>query len=316
MNSESPLPEGTSELVWLDGEWRPWSEGKIHVRTGAHMAVAGIFEGIRAYWSEERRELFVYRLSEHLLRLRESCRLLLMRTEYSVDDLKEIVTELLRRNNVRQDAYVRPVMFPSLTSSGFLSAIECPTSLFVECWPAPSARGRMKSVSACTSSWRRISNLDMVPRAKTFANYAQARLAAIESGVAGYDLPLLLNNDGYVTEGVGAGVAMVCSGTLVLPPLSAGALPSITRMSLTEIAASRLGLRIDERLFDRFECYLADELFFFGTGWEILAIRRLDGHHIGVDTSSSVVSELSRIYYESAVGEHADLLKWLTPTYA
>jgi branched-chain amino acid aminotransferase len=155
----------------------------------------------------------------------------------------------------------------------------------------------------------------MIPRAKSFANYAQGRLATLESKAAGYDLPIFLTAEGFVSEGVGAGVAMLSSDSLVLPPLSAGVLPSITRKSLVHLASQLTGLRIEERRFDRFECYLADDLFFFGTGWEIIAIKLYDGHEIHRENSTTVLSELSQMYYDSAVGRQGGLPEWLMPTY-
>jgi len=270
-----PLNNGNCDFLWRDGELLAWSNATVHVRSVAHAAVTGVFEGIRAYRDVTSDQVYVYRLPEHMARLIDSCKLTRLALGPTQRELETAVVGVLRANEIHIDAYLRVSVFSAGLSTDLLVDEHHPTHVVIECWPSPK-RGSDRTVRVCTSSWRRVGNEDMVPRAKTFANYQQARLALIDASNSGFDAPLFLNSQGFASEGVGAAFAIVKNNKVILPSMSTGILPSITRKSVMSLAIEHLGIPCEEREFDRYECALADEAMFLGTGWEILPIDEID----------------------------------------
>ncbi|MER7348080.1 aminotransferase class IV [Streptomyces aurantiacus] len=212
-------PDGNhAEVLWRNGELVPWREATTHVRSVGHASVSAVFEGVRAYWGPRDRQLFVFRLTEHLDRLVESARLARLHMSWTTPELAEAVLTVLRANGYRADTYIRPWTFVAGVVSELLSPADAPTETVIDTWPSPPAPTEVTGARVATSSWRRISDQQMSPRIKAFANYHQARIAAAEARQAGYDLPLFLNERGHVSEGSGACIALVRRGRMVTPP--------------------------------------------------------------------------------------------------
>ncbi|MGW5054563.1 aminotransferase class IV [Actinokineospora sp. NPDC004072] len=302
---------GHAEVLWRNGELVPWHEATTHVRAVGHASVSAVLEGVRAYWSPAAQRLHVFRLAEHLDRLVASARLSRLQMAWTSAELAEAVLAVLRANRYRADTYIRPWVFIAGLVSEMIAPADAPTETVIDTWPSPPAR--TGGARVVTSSWRRISDQQMSPRIKAFANYHQARLALAEARLAGYDLPLFLNDRGHVSEGTGACVAMVRGGRLVIPPLSAGVLESITRATVLTLAADHLAIPTAERDIDRAELALADEAFFLGTGWELLPITEVDGLAIGTGEPGPVAAELTAAYQRAVRGEIPDYAHWLTP---
>lgn len=302
-----------AEVLWRNGELVPWHEATTHVRAVGHASVSAVFEGIRAYWGLDDQRLYVFRLTEHLDRLVESARLSRLRMSWTTSELAEAVLEVLRANGYRADTYIRPWTFVAGLVSELIAPADASTETVIDTWPSPPAATVATGARVATSSWRRISDQQMSPRIKAFANYHQARLAAAEARLAGYDLPLFLNERGHVSEGSGACVALVRKGCLVTPPLSAGVLESITRATMLTLATEQLGIQTLERDIDRAEMIIADEAFFLGTGWELLPITEVDGLRVGDGKPGPIGTQLATIYRRVVRGEITDYSHWLTP---
>ena len=181
-------------------------------------------------------------------------------------------------------------------------------------WPQPQAL--WDGVSACVSSWRRISDDTVPPRLKAGANYQNSRLAQTEAKVDGYDTAIILNQRGTVAEGPGACLMMVRDGKLATPPVTAGILESITRTTLMHLAARELGMDVVEREIDRTELYVADEVFMCGSGLEVLPITSVDRIAVGNGTRGSLTKRIQDVYFAAARGEMPAYRSWLTPVYA
>ena len=302
-----------AEVLWRNGELVPWHEATTHVRAVGHASVSAVFEGIRAYWGPDAHCLHVFRLTEHLDRLVASARLSRLRMTWTTAELMAAVVDVLRANRYRADTYIRPWVFVAGLVSELIAPADAPTETVIDTWPSPPAGTAATSARVATSSWRRISDQQMSPRVKAFANYHQSRLAAAEARLAGYDLPMFLNERGHVSEGSGACVAMVREGRLVTPPLSAGVLESITRATMLTLAREQLGISTAERDIDRAELVVADEAFFLGTGWELLPITEVDGLRVGDGKPGPVGAELATAYRRVVRGEMMDYARWLTP---
>jgi branched-chain amino acid aminotransferase len=304
-------------VLWREGELVKWDEATVHVRSVGHASVSSVFEGVRAYWNPDDQQLYAFRLTEHLDRLLESARLARLNVRWTSPELAEAVLEVLRANDYRADTYVRPWVFIAGMVSELIAPADSPTETVIDTWPSPPSTSQSPpiGVRAATSSWRRVSDQQMSPRTKAFANYHQARIATAEARQAGYDVPLFLNDRGHIAEGSGACVAMVRKGKLVTPPLSAGVLESITRDTTLTLARERLAIETVERDIDRSELAVADEAFFLGTGWELLPILDIDGLVIGDGKPGPVAADLTRLYRSVVRGEVREYAEWRTPVH-
>ena len=293
--------DGVSEWILRNGQLIPWENATIHVNAVGHASVAGIFEGIKAYWNEKDEELYVFRLAEHLRRFLASIRMVRYGFDYTLEDLHSAVLGLLRKNEYRQDVYIRPYVFQAGIVRELLQAQPGkPTELIIDSWPFTSYRDPEYALDVCVSSWTRIADNVLPPRLKCFSNYHNGRLAAMEATVSGYDWPILLDAQGKVTEGPGACLAIVRDGTVITPPTTSSILESITRDSIAKIARDVLDMRYQERTIDRTELYLADELFFLGTGWEIMPVKSVDRLTVGDGSVGRITQEI-RITYADIV---------------
>lgn len=308
--------EDRAAYIWRNGEIVPWESATIHVNSVGHASVAGIFEGIKAYWNDQDEELYVFRLTEHLERFLASIKMVRYGFEHTVDELRTAILELLRKNEYRQGVYVRPYVFQAGMVRELLQAQPGKaTELIIDSWPFASYRDADHALDVCVSSWTRISDNVFPPRLKCFSNYHNGRLAAMEATVSGYDWPILLDAQGKVTEGPGACLAMVRDGQVVTPPVTSSILESVTRATVGTIVQEVLGLPYVERTIDRTELYLADEIFFLGTGWEIMPVKSVDRLAVGNGAVGEVTTAIRQAYTAVVHGADTRHPEWRTPTW-
>ncbi|TDC84971.1 branched-chain amino acid transaminase [Micromonospora sp. KC606] len=298
------------EWIWRSGRLVLWEQAQIHVNAVGHASTAAVFEGIKAYRADDGR-LLLFRLDEHLRRLSDSARICRLDLPYTLSELRAAVFELLRGNGYREDAYVRPWAFPSGLIREQMVPAGSVCEVVIDSWPFRSRLDTGRGCRAGVSSWQRISDAAMPPRVKAFSNYHNGRLAMMEAQENGHDWPILLNERHKVSEGPGACIALVRNGTVITPSLTSGVLESITRDTVLRLLEES-GEPVIEREVDRSELYLADELFFMGTAWEILPITSVDGLQVGAGRPGSVTQRLAAEYtrlVRGRSGRHAD---WLT----
>jgi branched-chain amino acid aminotransferase len=303
-------------FLWRNGQLVPWQEATVHVNAVGHASVAAVFEGIKAYWSEARGELFLFRLREHIARFVDSVRMVRLDLDHDCAALERAVLSLLRANKTRCDTYLRPWCFAKGIVRQLLVPENAATEVIIDSWPFQSALGQNRGCRACVSSWTRIDDRIMPPRVKAFSNYHNSRLAGMEARRNGYDSPILLDGRGKVSEGPASCIAMVRNGRLITPPVTSSILESVTRDTMLRLAAQDLGVQVVEREIDRSELWLAEELFFMGTGWEILPILEVDGLAIGRGQLGPVTRELDKRYTDLVRGRSPDRNGWLTSVYA
>ena len=298
--------EEVASYIWRNGEILPWAEATIHVNAVGHASVAGIFEGIKAYWNEDRKQLYVFRLNEHLERFLASIKMVRYGFAYSLEQLHTAVIDLLRANDYRKSVYIRPYVFQKGMVRELLQPQPGkPTELVIDSWPFSSYRDMSQALQVCVSSWTRISDNVLPPRLKCFSNYHNGRLAAMEATVNGYDWPVLLDDRGKVTEGPGACLLIVRKGRLIAPPLTSGILESITRESMFALLEEVLDVPYEQREVDRTELYVADEVFFVGTGWEIMPVASVDRLPVGDGKPGPAQRALNRLLTEDIRGNPA-----------
>lgn len=299
------------EWIWRNGELVPWERATVHVNAVGHASVAAVFEGIKAYLAGDGTRLRVFRLDEHIERLYASARLCRLRLPYPPERLREAVLELLRANRYREDVYIRPWAFPAGLVREQLLPADVACEVVIDSWPFTSHLRQPRGCRAAVSSWLRVSDAAMPPRAKAFSNYHNGRLATIEARANGHDWPILLNERHKVSEGPGACVALVRGGTVCTPALTSGVLESLTRASALTLLREA-GYPVEEREVDRSELYLAEEVCYLGTAWEILPVRSVDGLVIGDGTAGPVTAHLEQMYAAVVRGESAEHPEWVT----
>lgn len=308
----SPAPN--NRFAFFNGAIVPIEQAKVSVMTNALNYGTGCFEGIRGYWNADEGQLFVFHLRAHMERLHRSCRILFMELPYSVDELCQITLELLRREEFREDVYIRPLVYKSDPAIAVrLNDMADAFTLFAVGF---GQYIDSSAVRACVSSWRRIDDNIIPSRAKAAGAYINSALAKTEALLNGYDEAIVLGGDGQVSEASAANLFIVRDGKLVTPPLTSDVLEGITRQVVAQLAHERLGLSIVERPIDRTELYVADEAFFCGTGAEIKPIVEIDRRKVGPGAVGPISSMLVSLYADTVRGRLREHRGWCTPVYA
>ena len=269
------------KYVWWNGELVEWDRATVHVTAIGWSAVGAVFEGIRAYWNPDQEELYVFRLPEHMHRLGQSMKMMRHEPAWSIEHLTEQIIELLKANEIREDTYIRPLVYRGEGGGKGFSSVGGSTDILINTRPNPSHLLSGKHSSACVSSWTRISDNIMPPRIKNVANYRNGQLAGMEAQLNGYDVALIMNQQGKIAEGGGSCVMLVRDGKLITPDVTPSILESITRDALIQLARDEMGIEVVERAVDRTELYIADEVFMCGTAFEITPITSVDKYTVG-----------------------------------
>ena len=260
--------------IWMNGTLVDWEKAQVHVLTHTLHYGTGVFEGIRAYETSDGPAVF--RLTEHIERLFKSAPILGMEIPYSVADLVQATKDTVRSTGL-PGCYVRPIAYYGYGEMG-LNTLPCSVDVAIACWPWGAYLGddaMTKGVRMKISSWRRIDHNTMPPAAKTTGNYVNSSLAKVEALKAGYDEAIMLNADGLVSECTGENLFVVRNGTIITPPLSAGALEGITQDTVISILAD-MGHSVVKGDLARSDLYIAEEIFCVGTAAEVSAINSVD----------------------------------------
>ncbi len=266
------------------------------------------------HWNETAGQLYVLKLREHYKRFANSRRMLKIQESESVDALHDITLELLRRQNFRQDVYVRPLAYKSSrTIKLTISSLDDTLTIFA--FPMGNYVDISAGLNVCVSSWRRVSGNAMPVRAKTTGVYVNSSLAIDDAAAAGFDETILLTEAGRVSEGSSCNLFLVRNGQLHTPCTADDILEGITRACVMEMAERDLGVRTCERGIDRTELYDADEIFFTGTGVQISPVTRVDGRRIGTGEPGPLTMELQRRYLRAVRGDDPAYASWCTPVY-
>ncbi|MGI8483884.1 MAG: branched-chain amino acid transaminase [Thermomicrobiales bacterium] len=306
------MAQAHPEYIWWEGERRRWEDATVHVTDLAWSAVGAVFEGIRAYWNDDREELFVFRLPEHLKRLEQSSRIVRLPLKVSQTELTGIIIDLLQMNDVREDTYIRPLVYTSNASGKRNSPAEIEGALLVNTNAMPSHLTTGYVQHAKVSSWMRISDNVMPPRVKNISNYRNGQLATYEVREDGYDVAFMLNAQGKISEAPGACVMMVRDGKLITPDASSGILESITRDAILTLAREELGVEVQERTVDRTELYMADEVFTCGTAAEITPVVSVDKYTVGNGEAGAMTRQLEALFVGILRGNEERWSKWRT----
>ncbi len=317
MTEISPQQHHTSvhhPFIYLDGEYRPAVEASIPITTQAFNYGTGVFEGIRAYLTEDKHTLNVFQLDAHIERFINSSKLLLIDHLPSHQEMKAIILELLRKNQASTDCYIRPIAFKKslLPGQGFgvkLSGVS--SGLAINSLNMPSV-STQKSLRCTISNWRRVADNSIPARAKITGSYINSALAMESAYRAGYDDAIMLNVHGNIAEATTSNVFLVKKNKLITPATNSHILEGITRSTVMTLATEELGLEVEERDISPSEIFAANECFLTGTGMEVSPIVQIDHCDFNSAEPHSITAEIQRLYIKSVRGQLSQFQHWLT----
>ncbi|MGQ9508891.1 MAG: branched-chain amino acid transaminase [Thermodesulfobacteriota bacterium] len=298
-----------TEKIWMDGKLIPWEKARVHVLTHTLHYGLGIFEGIRCYLCHDGRSA-VFRLKDHIERFFDSAQIGELKIPFSKKEIAEACKETLRVNGLKE-GYIRPIAFLGEGAMGVYPA-DNPVQVAIVTWTWGAYLGDgalEKGIRAKTSSFTRHHVNVMMTKAKISGNYVNSVMAKREAIKLGYDEALMLDTEGYVSEGSGENIFIVKNGVVKTTPLTS-ILPGITRDSVIQIARSRKIPVVEER-FTRDELYTAHEVFFTGTAAEITPIREVDDRQIGEGKPGAITRELQAAFFDVVKGKNLEFQEWL-----
>jgi branched-chain amino acid aminotransferase len=302
----------TDDLItYFEGEWVPMRDAKVSIMTHAFMYGTATFEGIRGYWNGEHEQLWVLFLREHLERIRQSARILFMDDIPAVEELSSIVLETVRRNDFREDVYIRPSFYKSTRAIGVrLHHLE--HEMYVITIPFGNYIDTEKGVRLMTSSWRRNADEALPARGKIVGGYVNMAFQKSEAELNGFDEALVLTPDGHASEASAANLFIVREGTILTPPVSDDILEGITRKAIVQLARDE-GIPVEVRSIDRSELYVAEEAFLCGTGVQISPVIEVDHRPIGTGKVGRIGALMRERYFAAVRGQLPAYRSWLTP---
>ena len=310
--SAAPQPRPLDELIaYFEGDYVALKDAKVSIMTHAFMYGTATFEGIRAYWNPEQGTLYGLFLREHLERIRNSAKILLMEDVPTVDQLFDIVVETTRRNGFREDAYIRPSFYKSTRAIG-VKLHHLDHELYVLATPFGNYVDIEKGIRLMTSTWRRNADEALPARGKIVGGYVNMAFQKSEAELNGFDEALVLTPDGHASEASAANLFMVRNGVLITPPVSDDILEGVTRRAVLTLAAD-LGIPTEIRSMDRSELYICDEAFLCGTGVQLSPVVEVDHRALGSGAVGPIARRISETYFGAVRGRLPQYMGWLTP---
>lgn len=298
-----------TEKIWMDGKFVNWDDAKVHILTHSLHYGLGIFEGIRCYKTNEGPSIF--RLDEHINRLFNSAQIFMIKIPFSKIEIKQAVIETIKINKL-QECYIRPIVYIGYGAMG-LYPKDNPINVAIAVWPWGTylgEKGLKEGIRVKISSFIRNHVNSQMSRGKVCGYYVNSQLAKKEAISCGYDEALLLDTEGYVSEGSGENIFIYRNGILKTTPLTS-ILEGITRDSVIQIA-NDLKIPVVEERFTRDEVYIADEAFLTGTAAEITPIKEVDGRIIGNGTPGAITRKIQKQFFDIVKGKYKKYKFWLT----
>lgn len=298
-----------SKKIWMDGKFVDWADANVHILTHTLHYGSGAFEGIRCYKTKSGSAVF--RLQEHVDRLFDSCRILNVNPPFSPAKIKKAIVDTIKINKLKE-CYIRPIIYIGHGAMG-LYPKDNPIRVAIAVWPWGAYLGEdgiKNGIRIKVSSFSRLHVNVTMTKSKTCGDYVNSTLAKSEAIACGYDEALLLDTNGFVSEGTGQNIFIVRNGVLKTPPLPS-VLEGITRKSIIEMAQKKK-IRNSEVNFTRDEIYIADEAFFTGTAAEVTPIREVDGRVIGNGKPGPITGKLQDLFFKIVKGEDKAYKSWLT----
>jgi branched-chain amino acid aminotransferase len=301
-------------FAFFEGKIVPYSKAKVGVATHALNYGTGAFGGVRAYWNEGEEQLYVFRPLDHYARLHKSAKLLRATIDQTPEELTAITLELLRKEDFRQDCYIRPLIYKSDEVVG-VRLHNLNNELTIFCVPFTRYIENDEAASVGFSAWRRVDDNVIPPRGKISGAYVNSALIKTDAMLSGFDEALVMNEDGHLSEGSAENVFMVRDGVLITPPVTDNILEGITRRTIMNLAKDELSIEVLERSIDRTEVYICDEFFMTGTAAQVTAITSIDHRPVGEGVMGPVTGKLKQMYDDLVRGKIDKYRHWNEPVY-
>jgi branched-chain amino acid aminotransferase len=281
--------------VFFEGKIVPFEEAKVSVATHAFNYGTAVFGGIRGYWNDEKRKLYIFRPFDHYRRLLNSGRLMNMQIPFDEESLIQLTLDLVRIEGWQSDIYIRPLIYKADMGIG-VRLHDLKDELTIFTMPFQQYVKNDTDAHVTVSSWRRLDD-NMIPaRGKISGAYANSALIKTDAVQAGFDEALVLNQNGHISEGSAMNIFMVRDDVVITPPVTDNILEGITRKTVMELVKNELGLPLIERSIDRTELYISDELFMTGSAAQIVAITKVDYRPVGKGNMGPATSKLREIF--------------------
>ncbi|MDA8270149.1 MAG: branched-chain amino acid transaminase [Actinomycetota bacterium] len=304
------MPITETEKIWMDGRLVDWKDANIHVLThGLHYG-SGVFEGIRAYQTDNGPA--IYRLEDHVARLFDSAKIFMIEIPFSQSEIVEAAKAVVRENKL-ESCYMRPIVFLGYGEMG-LNPLSCPVSVAIAAWPWGAYLGddgTQNGIRLKVSSWQRHDPNALPPAAKGTGMYLNSSMAKVEAVKAGYDEAILMSPQGYVSECTGENLFVIKKGKIFTPPTSAGALEGITQSSVIRFAKD-LGYEVSIENLLRSDLYTADEIFLCGTAAEVVPVSSVDDRVAGDGKPGPMTKALQSMYFDAVRGRLDAYKDWNT----
>lgn len=300
----------TAKYIWMDGEFIKWEEANIHITTHTLHYGNGVFEGIRAYKTKD--GLAIFRLKKHIKRLLDSAKILMIETPYLYEEIKEAIINLIKKNEFKNNIYIRPIIYYGNGNLGILPS-ECKVrfSIIAWEWSTPVDEDGLKAgIRAKISSFRRNSLNSTMSKAKAVSNYLNSQMSKKEVVTSGYDVAILLDDNGFICETSGECLFIVRNKTLITPP-NENSLESITQKTVIKLAKD-LGIKVKRRNITRDELYICDEAFSTGTAAEITPFYEIDNRVINNALSGKITKKIQKAYFDLIYANNLKYNKYLT----
>ena len=305
----------SQQMAYFEGNFVPIEEANLNVMTHAFNYGSAVFEGIRGNWNLAHEELYLFKVREHIDRLVQSARILRMNGTYDADEISNLVVELARRCDYKEDMYIRPMVYKSGLDIGpAIHSVEDKLLIYVR--PLGDYLDPNAGATVMTSSWRRVDDTSIPARAKVSGLYVNNGLATSEAKQNGMTEAIMLNQDGHVSEGAGENLVMIRNGVLISPPQSDNILEGITLDTALFLASEKLNLPVERRTIDRSELYIADELFMTGTAAHVTPVTEVDRVPVGDGQPGVVSRKLQKLFFDAITGELNEYESWLIPVYS
>lgn len=298
------------DYAYFEGNYVPFADAKVSVATHALQYGTGVFGGIRGYLDHEGEGINIFRLADHCERIIQSASLVKIKLPFDAQGLAEVFVELTKRNAPKGNVYYRPFAYKAgLDLTPRLSTVSDGFSLHMMALEDYFAT--VQGLNVMVSSWRRVSDTMIPARGKISGAYVNSSLAKDDAQSYGFDEAIMLNEQGKVGEGSAANIMMVRKGLLITPPITADILEGITRRTVLQLAAD-LGIATEQRTIDRTELYIADELFFCGTGAQISPIASVDKRLLADGKPGKITSLIAERFHALVRGKLPEYRHWLT----
>jgi branched-chain amino acid aminotransferase len=297
-------------FAFFEGKIVPIESAKVSIMTNALQYGSSVFGGMRGYYDNQDNTISLFRIDDHYKRFLSSLKILGVSFPYSQEQLKEITISLLKKNNQKTDTYIRPFAYTGHCGLGPNFA-NVTFSFSMHMLPLGEYLPVSKGLSVMVSSWRRVNDNAIPARAKISGAYVNSALARKEATDYGFDEAIMLTDQGHVCEGSAENLFIVRDGVLITAPIADEILEGITRRSLLQVAAD-MGIPTEVRSIDRSELYIADEVFFAGTGVQLAWIAQVDKRTIGTGKRGEISAGLQDTFFRIIKGKEKGYSKWCT----